>query len=455
MSRFLDTIVGPATAPGEAGVGIVRLSGSRALEIALEMFRPKAAGELKPWRMYYGEVIDGGRALDEALFVFMKGPKSYTAEDVVEIQGHGGGVVLQKIIELALKRGARLAKAGEFTERAFVNGRIDLTQAEAVGDLVRAKTERALNLVVNQLKGALYRKIDALKEEVAWALALVNAGLDFPEEEVVFAHKEEIETRLKGVESDLGRLVASTQGSMTLTEGFRLVLLGRPNVGKSSLMNALLEEARAIVTDIPGTTRDSIAESFQIQGVPIRLVDTAGLRETQDLIEQVGIERSWAEMEAADLILWVVDASDPDFTLSLPEQELSRQVPRLLVLNKTDRIKTVAQVPDEFIGLERIDLSAKRVPDIERLKERIFGFITGRLGDLGEDAALTNLRQKEAAAQAQALVGHALESLSRGAGEEVLSLDLAETLSALGEIVGETTPDDLMNRIFSNFCIGK
>ncbi|MDT8447441.1 MAG: tRNA uridine-5-carboxymethylaminomethyl(34) synthesis GTPase MnmE [bacterium] len=455
MSRFEDTIVGPATAPGEAGVGILRLSGPRALAVATAIFRPKGQFPPQSWRFYFGWVFDQDREIDEALMVYMQGPKSYTAEDVVEIHCHGGGVILKKIIQLTLNQGARLASPGEFTQRAFVNGRIDLTQAEAVGDMVRAKTERALNMVVNQLKGALYRRINELKEEVAWVLALVNAGIDFPEEDVVFSHQEEITAKLQRVESALATLVASAEGAMALKEGFRLVLVGRPNVGKSSLMNALLQEARAIVTDIPGTTRDSIAESLQIEGVPIRLVDTAGLRETQDRIEIEGIERSWAEMEAADLVLWVVDASDPDFTLSLPEAELSREIPKLLVFNKMDRAATAPAVPAEWAALERIEMSAKEAEDVERLRERIYCYITGRYGELAEDALLTNLRQQEAAAKAEAAVGHALENVSSGTGEEVLSLDLAEALDALGEIVGETTPDDMMNRIFENFCIGK
>jgi len=453
MSRYTDTIVGPATAPGEAGVGIVRLSGADALGIAWQVFRAKSGAQPQPWRMMYGEVIENDQVVDEALMVYMKGPKSYTAEDVVEIQCHGGGLILKKILELCLSLGARIAGPGEFTERAFLNGRIDLTQAEAVGDLVHAKTDKALSMVINQLKGNLHERILDLKGDISWVLALLGASIDFPEEDVVFAHQKEIREKLRIAQSGVQRLLSTAKAGQTLQEGFSLVIVGRPNVGKSSLLNGLLNQSRAIVTDIPGTTRDSISEEFQIQGVPIRLVDTAGLRETEDQVEQLGIKRSLSELAKADLMLWVVDGAQPNFDL---EADLaSVEAPLLMVLNKDDLTTQPVEIPSLYKDTDKIALSAHLPQDIDRLKERIFRYITGVIGPVHEDSMLTNLRQEQAAQKGLDSINQAIVALESGAGEELLSVELVETLAALGEIVGETTPDEMLGQIFSNFCIGK
>jgi len=453
MSRYTDTIVGPATAPGEAGVGIVRLSGADALGIAWQVFRAKSGAQPQPWRMMYGEVIENDQVVDEALMVYMKGPKSYTAEDVVEIQCHGGGLILKKILELCLSLGARIAGPGEFTERAFLNGRIDLTQAEAVGDLVHAKTDKALSMVINQLKGNLHERILDLKGDISWVLALLGASIDFPEEDVVFAHQKEIREKLGIAQSGVQRLLSTAKAGQTLQEGFSLVIVGRPNVGKSSLLNGLLNQSRAIVTDIPGTTRDSISEEFQIQGVPIRLVDTAGLRETEDQVEKLGIKRSLSELAKADLMLWVVDGAQPNFDL---EADLaSVEAPLLMVLNKDDLTTQPVEIPSLYKDTDKIALSAHLPQDIDRLKERIFRYITGVIGPVHEDSMLTNLRQEQAAQKGLDSINQAIVALESGAGEELLSVELVETLAALGEIVGETTPDEMLGQIFSNFCIGK
>ena len=459
MGRFDDCIVGPATAPGEAGGAGVRLSGPGALAIASKFFFPKHQGPLKTWQLYYGWLKVKDKTLDEALLAWFKAPKSYTAEEVVEIQSHGGGLITKKIIELCLEAGARLARPGEFTMRAFVNGRIDLTQAEAVGDLIAAKTERALEMVVNQLKGRLYEKIQALKEEVGWALALVNASLDFPEEEVVFSKQGELLARLNPVKQKMEKLLETAQKAQILREGYRLVLAGEPNVGKSSLLNGLLEEARAIVTNLPGTTRDPIAESLSIEGVPVRLVDTAGLRPTTDIIEAQGIEKTLNEVAKADLLLWVIDGSDPHWELALPPlieaQAQSHQMKRLLVLNKMDLADSSPQVPAHLKNLEQVEISALEEEGLAKLKAKIGEFIKGHLGELSEDSMLTNLRQEQAARLGLEAIKGALAALKMGEGEELLAIDLSQCLTHLGEIVGETTPDDLLERIFSNFCIGK
>ena len=453
MTPFDDTIVGPATAPGEAGVGIVRLSGPLSLSILQSFFSAKNPSSLRPWRLAYGFVLDQGQPLDEVLAVYMKPPKSYTAELVVEIFCHGGGLILRRVIELCLAQGARLAGPGEFTQRAFVNGRIDLTQAEAVGDLVRVKTDLGLHLVINQLKGKLYQRILALKEQLSWVLALLGASIDFPEEDVVFAHQEEITAKLTAARADLWALVQSAKGGRTVTEGYKLVLAGRPNVGKSSLLNGLLEEDRAIVTAIPGTTRDTLEESFSVGGVPVKLVDTAGLRDTEDLIEQMGISRSVGQLAQADLMLWVLDASAPDY--HLPPEVLELRLPKLLVYNKADLVTQPPLPPAEWAQAQTISLSALSRSDLERLKAKLFALITTQVGPLSESGALTNLRQEEAAKRALSALDQGLQALKEGAGEELLSLELSLVLGALGEIVGETTPEEMLNRIFGSFCIGK
>lgn len=303
---YSDTIAGVATAPGQAGVAIIRISGPEAIAIGNQLFRP-AQGQLLSEqgarKLTYGWVQEGKKDLDEALACVMPGPHSFTAEDVVEIQAHGGIYLSRRILELCLTSGARMARPGEFTQRAFINGRIDLTRAEAIGEITSAKTALALEMSINQLKGRLYESIQKLKEKIAWAHSLINAGIDFPEEDVVFTHADEIRKRLLEVAQDLQQMLERAKGSMMVRSGFKAALTGRPNVGKSSLLNALLEEDRAIVTDIPGTTRDLIEESIDLDGIPLVLSDTAGIRETKDQIEQIGITKSLQAVKEADLIL--------------------------------------------------------------------------------------------------------------------------------------------------------
>ncbi|PCI27929.1 MAG: tRNA uridine-5-carboxymethylaminomethyl(34) synthesis GTPase MnmE [SAR324 cluster bacterium] len=459
IANYHDTIAGIATAPGEAGVSIIRLSGESALEVAEKLFRSKkgtSVAELKNRLLTYGWVVKEEKTIDEALLCVMRGPHSFTAEDVVEIHCHGGSFLTRSILELALAHGARLATPGEFTQRAFLNGRIDLTQAEATNDLIQAKSTLGLEMVVNQLKGKLYQKIMDFKEQISWVLALVNAGIDFPEEDVVFSHLEEIKSKLSHVAVELKQLIHSADTGIMVREGYKVVLVGEPNVGKSSIMNALLGEARAIVTKIPGTTRDTIEESCIIEGIPISLTDTAGIRETDDFVEKEGINRSFSAMTKADLILWVIDMESPTFTMALPEEVTERKVPVLLVTNKSDLVEAVElTLPTAIQNYPKIAISAKKEQEIDRLKQKIFQFISGKVGALAEDTMLTNLRQKQASEAALLALQEATQALEDGMGEEFLTVDLTQTLHALGDIVGETTPDDMLNRIFSQFCIGK
>ena len=454
-----DTIAGIATAPGEAGIGIIRISGEQALSIGSSIFKAKNGNNfsnLKNQYLYLGMIQDGAREVDEVLLCIMRKPRSFTTEDVVEIHCHGGSYITRKILQLTLANGARLSGPGEFTQRAFLNGRIDLTQAEATNDLIHARTALGLEMVINQLKGKLYQRIVELKEAISWILALVNAGIDFPEDDVLFSHQKEIFEKIEQVELQLRSLILSAKTGIIVREGYKVALAGKPNVGKSSIMNLLLETSRAIVTQVPGTTRDTIEESLVINGIPVSIIDTAGIRTTDDQVEKKGVSRSFQAMEQADLILWVIDISFPDFELTLPEQVKALNIPILLIANKIDLLQqTVPDLPEEIDQLEIIHISAKKPQYLDPLKNKISTFISGDRGRVVEDTMLTNLRQQRAAETALATLLRAKDSLQNTLGEELISIDLAQILYALGDIIGETTPDEMLEMIFSQFCIGK
>ncbi|MFH2131704.1 MAG: tRNA uridine-5-carboxymethylaminomethyl(34) synthesis GTPase MnmE [bacterium] len=459
ISTHEDTIAGIATAPGEAGIAIIRISGNLALPVAAKIFRAKndqPLQQIKNRVLTFGWIENSGSSLDEVLLCIMRKPHSFTAEDVVEIHCHGGIYLTQVILKLILDAGARLAGPGEFTQRAFLNGRIDLTQAEATNDIIRARSLLELDLVVNQLKGKLFQRIVAIKEQVAWVLALVNADIDFPEEEQVFAHQETVTEKLKTAKTALVKLIGSAETGMKIREGYKIVLTGKPNVGKSSILNGLLEESRAIVNQLPGTTRDTIEESCTIGGIPASLIDTAGIHATTDAVEQEGISRALAAVEKADLVLWVIDMVNPSFENRLGERLDLSDIPMIIVLNKSDLFGPEPfAVPGELSTCRCITISALLEKDIERLRTEIYQQISGQNHRLTEETMLTNLRQQKAAETALVFLNNATDSLEQGFGPELLAVDLAQTLQALGEIVGETTPDDMLNQIFSQFCIGK
>ncbi len=454
-----DTIAAIATPPGAGGVGIVRVSGPRAVAVVQPLFRTKGKQTLEgapSHHMLYGWIERDGEPLDEVLAVVMRAPHSYTRQDVVEVHCHGGALVTRTVLELTLERGARLAHPGEFTLRAFLNGRLDLTRAEAVQDLVGARSGWGLRVSANQLRGRLYGEIQALREDVAHVAALVSAGIDFPEEDVVFAHREDIQRRLQGVERRVRGLLDTAERGRRMREGLAVAIVGRPNVGKSSLLNALLRESRAIVTDIPGTTRDTLEESLDLGGLAVRLIDTAGIRDTTDKIEREGIARTRRAIESADLVLAVLDGSAP----LLPEDRqvlaLAPAAATLAVVNKRDRMSG-AEPPwaGELGPLPRVALSALTGEGLPALEEWMRGWAVQDERPLLEHAILTNLRQTQAAQGALAAVQAALAAIADGQGEELIAVDLARGLDALGDIVGETTADDLLNRIFAEFCIGK
>ena len=457
ISDSSETIAGIATAIGKSAIGVVRLSGEDSFAIAAKFFHSSSGIriEQKNRTLTYGWVKDQNCFLDEALACVMRKPNSYTAEDVVEIQCHGSSFILQRILEIAIRHGARLARPGEFTQRAFLNGRIDLTQAEAANDLIRAKTDLGISLAVNQLKGKLYRKISALKETVSWTLSLVNAGIDFPEEDIVFPHSDEIDAKLQGVEAEMQELIASADIGIMVREGVRIVLVGAPNVGKSTILNGLLQQERSIVTELPGTTRDTIEESCVIGGIPISITDTAGIRRAENLVEKEGINRTFAAIEKADLLIWIMDATKLAETAELPRELRSAGVPILKVLNKKDCLEHRPLLLSQWEESCDTIISAISEKGIDMLRTSIFSFISDGSENISEDTILTNLRQKTAVAEALESVRQARKSIREEMGEEYLSADLSAALNALGHIIGETTPDEMLNRIFNNFCIGK
>jgi len=454
-----DTIAAVSTPVGIGGVGMVRVSGARAAEIVAGLFRPSGRiglAEASSHRMLHGWIEEEGRAIDEVLVVHMKAPHSYTREDVVEVHGHGGTIAVHAILDLICSRGARLAEAGEFTFRAFVNGRLDLTQAEAVPDMVRAGSRLGLRVAANQLRGRLYDAIQDLRAGVAHVAALVNANIDFPEEDVVFAHRDACAARLEAARDKLDTLLREAGRGRQIREGLGVAIVGKPNVGKSSLLNALLRENRAIVTEMPGTTRDTLEERLELDGLGVRLIDTAGIRHTEDRVEREGIARSRAALADADLALVVLDASRP---LDAEDRALlahTSPARALIVANKQDlAIKPGPIGAAELRDYEQVPLSALTGGGLKQLEARVREWVLRGEEPVWESAVLTNARQQQAAARARGAVADALRTLEQGQGEELLAVDLSRVLDALGDIVGETTAEDLLDRIFAEFCIGK
>ncbi|HKM18164.1 MAG: tRNA uridine-5-carboxymethylaminomethyl(34) synthesis GTPase MnmE [Firmicutes bacterium] len=462
---FNDTIAAVATTLGEAGIGIIRLSGSEAISIADKVFRAKNCRKLagQPgFTVRYGKIVDTkGDVIDEALAVIMRSPHSYTGEDVVELQCHGGVVVMRKILDLTLALGARLAEPGEFTKRAFLNGRIDLSQAEAVIDIIRSKTDRSLDLAVQQLEGSLSRRIQSLREKLYDLVVQVNAAIDFPEDDIPEITSDRMQTVLGDVIAEITRLIDTADNGKFLREGIKTVITGKPNVGKSSLLNRLLDENRALVTDIPGTTRDTIEEVLNINGIPFRLVDTAGIHRSTDRIEQLGVERALEFIGQADLILHVLDISRE---LEEEDRQLLRRLSsrkRVLVINKTD-------LPPQWNGKAHLIEAGyidARTPAVEislteesldPLLECIVGLVMEGLAQIErEDAIITRSRHKQALVEAKADLEQALETFDQGLPLDLISIGLFGALEHLGEITGETVRENIIERIFAQFCIGK
>ena len=456
--RLDDTIAAVATPLQPSGLGVIRVSGTEAVSLVEPLFkgRERPLKKAETHKLLYGWIHDEGELLDKVLLVVMRAPHSYTTEDVVEIQCHGSPLVLRTILDLVLRQGARLAEAGEFTQRAFLHGRLDLTQVEAVADLIHASSEVGAKLAAQQLHGKLYQAIDIVKKQVVSIASLIEAGIEFPEEGLEFTQRKDCLQRLDHACADLENMLSHAEQGRRMREGFAVALIGRPNVGKSSLLNTLLREQRAIVTTIPGTTRDSIEESVQIQGVAFRLTDTAGIRKTADLLETEGIRRTQIVRDKADLVLLILDSSEQ---LTEEDQTLINDVEQestIVVLNKKDRLS--AKLPawyEAISAMESVLISAKTGDGCDELESCLFAKATqGGLPEQDE-IWITNRRQQQAAKNALAALQQAREIFENSDGEEFLAVDLRSCLNALGEIVGETTPDDLLGQIFSEFCIGK
>jgi tRNA modification GTPase len=452
-----DTIAAISTSLGEGGIGIVRISGAAAEGIARKIFTRIPSGGLQSHRFYYGELLDPdtGDVVDEILLVLMQAPRSYTCEDVLEIHCHGGYLIVQRVLQLVLRVGARLAEPGEFTKRAFLNGRIDLLQAEAVIELIRGKTEAALALAQHQREGILSKRIAAVKDGIVTSLAFIEAYLDFPEEDIDIPAFREIETAVRTSLALIEELLRGFQQGKVLREGVSVLIVGKPNVGKSSLLNTLLKEKRAIVTSVPGTTRDIIEEVVNIKGLPVNLLDTAGIRDSEDEIEQEGMKLTMEKIPLADLILFVVDSSKPfeDEDILIVDAILGREF--MVVSNKSD-LPQVVHLPAHIESQPVVRISARDGGGIEDLREAIFSrFMRGESLDGRDFTALSQARHRDALDRAQKSLLLFLENFAAGMPLEIVSLELRDALNALGEVTGETTTDDILDQIFTRFCIGK
>ena len=451
-----DTIAAISTAVGEGGIGIVRISGPASLPIARSIFQTKSNGGLKSHRFSYGTVLHPGTGelLDEAMLVFMQAPNSYTREDVLEIQCHGGSLVVSRILSLVISQGARLAEPGEFTKRAFLNGRIDLVQAEAVMDVISSRTDAALALAQHQREGLLSRRIAVVKEGILYALAYVEALIDFPEEDIDVAVETDVLGRVTPAVAELSALIDGFDEGRVLREGVSVVIAGKPNVGKSSLLNMLLQENRAIVTSIPGTTRDLIEEVANINGLPVKLLDTAGIRDSEDLIEREGVRLSLDRIPKADLVLFVVDGSksfaEDDTTILQAIGAKSM----IVVRNKSD-LPGVVVLPVS-VTAPTVDISTLNGDGIPALRSAIAAaFMHGAAVDSREFVAVSKARHRDALLKSRVSLLRFKENLQAGVNLELLPIDLRDALDAVGEVTGETTVDDVLDRIFSSFCIGK
>ena len=457
MFDYEDTIAAIATAPGEGGIGIVRISGDKALSIMNNVF--SRADKLEVNKLVYGHIIDKDKeeTIDEVMACFMKGPHSYTAEDVCEIQCHGSIVSLRKILALVLRKGARLAEPGEFTKRAFLNGRLDLTQAEAVIDLIKAKSEKTFDVALNQLEGRFSEKIKELRAKLVDVLVNVTVNIDYPDEDIEVVTYEKLDGDLKTILSEVEKLLSTADAGKILREGLDISIIGKPNVGKSSLMNALLRETRAIVTEIPGTTRDTIEESVTIRNIPVKLTDTAGIRETEDIIEKIGIEKSKESFNKADLVIFMIDSS---VDLSEDDCEIidkleGRKV--IVLVNKTD-LETradIESVRSKLPDAEFINVSLINDEGLEKVEDQIEKLVySGEVKQQGS-MVVTNVRHQNLLEETAGSLRDAISGIEMREALELVEIDINQAYENLGLIIGEEVEDDIINEVFKRFCLGK
>lgn len=455
---LFDTIAAISTPRGEGGIGIVRISGNNALDILEKIFKPKSGKAIKGLRNYsinYGHIFDGETLVDEVLVSIMKAPNTYTREDIVEINCHGGFVITEKVLEVVLKNGARIAEIGEFTRRAFLNGRIDLTQAEAVIDLIHGKTEKSVSLSLNQLRGDLKEQIEHLKKLLLDVAAHINVVLDYPEEGIDDPLPEHLVENLQEVLDTTDRLIRSYDKGKMIKEGIKTAIVGKPNVGKSSILNSVLKEERAIVTHVAGTTRDIIEEVVNLKGIPLVLVDTAGIRKTDDLVENIGVEKSKKLIESADLILFVVDGSRPLDEEDMKIHEAIKAEKVIGILNKIDIKEDIDLSPLTKIS-KWLEISAIKNQGIDEMEEEIYRHIIDEnIEDSSQKITITNVRHKSALEKTKQSIENIFETIESGLPMDLMAVDIKGALDSLSEVTGEISSEDLLDHIFSNFCVGK
>ena len=458
-----DTIVAIATAPGEGGIGIVRISGENAGIIASNFFRSmngdSKVDAFESHKVVYGHVLDEHKnVIDEALCVPMWAPNSYTKENVVEIQSHGGTLIVRKILELALAFGARMAEPGEFTKRAFLNGRLDLSQAQSVMDIIQARTDASLRMAAGHLNGIFSNEIKSMRHDILEVIAHLEASIDFPEDDIEDVAKDDASTKVFAIKNRIDEMLSTFNTGRILRDGLITAIIGKPNVGKSSLLNALLREDRAIVTDIPGTTRDSLEEYANIGGVPLKIIDTAGIRETDDKVEQIGVEKSMAYIQKADLVLALFDSSR---ALSKEDEEiidLLKGSEGIVLLTKQD-LDTVLDVEDLKTRLQGnfkyMYISTMNKEGLKELEAEIVDRVYSGSVQQAEGSFVNNVRQATALKEARKYLADCLNTIEMGMAEDFIVIDIRSAWEKLGEITGDTVDEDIIDQIFSQFCIGK
>ncbi len=448
-----DTIASIATAMSNSGIGIVRISGEESLNIIQKVYKGKT---LKDHAIHYGYIVDGDETIDEVLVMVMKGPHSFTGEDTVEINCHGGVYVVKRILETVIKAGARPAEPGEFTKRAFLNGKIDLSQAEAVIDVINSKNEYALKSSVSQLKGNVQKKIKEIREQIIYHTAFIETALDDPEHISVDGYGETLRLTVDNLLCELDVLLKSSDNGRIIKEGIKTVIVGKPNAGKSSLLNVLVGEERAIVTDIAGTTRDVLEETINLNGISLNIMDTAGIRNTEDIVEKIGVDKAKTYANEADLVIYVVDASREFDQNDYDIMELIRDKKTIILLNKSDLATVITKdMVKSIIDKPIVAISAKEEQGIEEFEEIIKNmFFHGELS-FNDEVYITNMRHKSAIQDAYNSLQKVIVSIDNDMPEDFYSIDLLDAYESLGSITGETIGEDLVNEIFSKFCMGK
>lgn len=454
-----ETIAAVATAYGEGGIGIIRISGENAEKLLREVFVPNSGKPVENRMMTYGHIIDpgNGETLDEVLAVLMKAPNTYTREDVVEINCHGSVIALKNVLALCLRHGARMAEPGEFTKRAFLNGRLDLSEAEAVIDLIRAKTDKSFDVSMSQLRGALSEEIRAIRKDILDLLVEVTVNIDYPDEDIEELTYKKLSESIAAIRGNIEKLLSSADSGRILREGLNVAIVGKPNVGKSSLMNALLKESRAIVTEIPGTTRDTIEEMLSIRGIPVKLTDTAGIRQTQDVIEKIGIEKSKEAFNEADLVIFILDGSRSLDEEDLEIMEVIGDRKAIVLINKSDLGRNVRtdEIRQKLPQSEVIETSIINGEGLETVENTIESMVYSGETVQKNSCMVTSVRHIELLNQASDSMRDAGEMTARGEALDFIEVDINAAYQSLGEIIGEAVADDIINEVFSRFCLGK